>query len=113
MGYQIPFNEWTIPHQQPLASALRVFVDLVVSKRCLLAALAKAALLLAGAVAPLPVRERSRVNLCAGEQLAERVRQLPHECFVQRLSALGVGEVQTIENSLRNYIVQFLKELLL
>lgn len=50
---------------------------------------------------------------CAGEELAEVVEELAHEGLVQPLSTLRVGVEQTVINGLRNYVVKFLKELLL
>ena len=100
VGHKVPLYQWAVAHEQSLSSALGVFAYLVVGQRGALALLTVATFLLVGAVLPLPVGQRRGVNLGSREKLAERVHKLTHERLSQRLSALGVSKVQTVEYSL-------------
>ena len=57
--------------------------------------------------------QRSRVDLCASEELTKCVRELTHKCLVERLAALWVGVVKAVVYGLGDYVVELLEKLLL
>ena len=50
--------------------------------------------------------------LSSSEQLRKIEKELPHECFIQSLSTLWEGIIETVVNSLRDYIVEPFEKLL-
>lgn len=52
------------------------------------------------------------MDLRAGEQFTESVRQLAHERLVERLPTLRIRKVEAIEHGLGDNIVQLLEKLL-
>jgi hypothetical protein len=53
------------------------------------------------------------MNLSTGKKFTKSVDKSPHELSIKRLSALGIGKIQTIENCLRYYVVELFEKLLL
>ena len=112
MSDQVPLNQGTIPHLNPLASAFSLYQHVVVSKRwVLLIALASFVLVHKWSCSNFfPVLEVGWVDGCAGEELTEVAQEFSHEDIVQSLSTFGVGIIQRIVHGLTDYVIELFEK---
>ena len=114
--HQVAAHERTVTHVHDVLLCLCALANLVVRERCILLAVSRIVLILAVASVTarhLPMIMRSRVNHSARIQLTEHVGQLATERLVERLPALGVRQIQRVEDGLRDNVVEVLEELVL